>query len=89
MTFPELILIRGFRQTKCFDGAALEATSHSDTPLQRRRADISGGKWTLCLVACRDSRGGGGATDDGGLALFFANLFLNDSKQTHAVAASS
>lgn len=41
VTFPEPILIRGFRQTKCFDLAALQATSHSDTPLRRHRADIS------------------------------------------------
>lgn len=58
VTFPELILIRGFRQTKCFDLAALQATSHSDTPLRRHRWHFLK-KWTARLAPRRDGRGQG------------------------------
>lgn len=57
VTFPELILIRGFRQTKCIDLAALQATSHSDAPLRRHRADIS--RRSVRRVSVENGWGGG------------------------------
>lgn len=84
VTFPELILIRGFRQTKCFDLAALQATSHSDTPLRRHRADIfrrneRRASLRVVMVAAK-ARGGQRGNGWGGIAaspLTPLNLFVS------------
>lgn len=59
VTFPELILIRGFRQTKCFDLAALQATSHSRHASPKAPRWHFPKKWTARLAPRRDGRGQG------------------------------